>query len=151
MVIDNIVKGINDALAGELLTYNELQPFMDEVIDDINSMLDTVFPAFSEFNYESYPNYPDYNFFPERYIRAVVIKGAAYKFYIMDEEGLQTAPQFGIDYENGKFLMLRDYLEKIPEEFKAENQASVVGLSDVAYIWPCRAPKEETPEPTSNN
>lgn len=135
MTINNIVKGINDELAGELLTYNEVKPFLDQVIDDINAMLDSTFPVFSDFTYESYPdNYPDYNFFPDRYVRTVVIKGAAYKFYVMDEEGMPTAQQFNYNYQDNSFRMLRDYLEQVPEEFKANREASVVDLSDVAYI-----------------
>lgn len=135
MLIDNIVKGINDELAGELLTYNEVKPFLDQVIDDINSMLDTTFPAFTDFTYENYPTkYPNYDFFPEQYIRNVVIKGAAYKFYVMDEEGLPTAQQYGYNYQDNSFKMLRDYLEDVPDEFKAQHKASVYGLSDVAYI-----------------
>lgn len=137
MKIDDIVKGINDELAGELLTYNELKPFLNQVIDDINTQLDSNFPAFTDFNNENYPDlYPDYNFFPERYIRSVLIKGAAYKFYVVDEEGIPTAQQFNYNYQDNLFYMLRDYLEDVPEEFKAEHKASVQGLSDVAYKDP---------------
>lgn len=137
MKINDIVKGINDELAGELLTYNYLQPFLDQVIDDINNQLDSTYPAFSEFTYEKYPDrYPDYNFFPERYIRNVVIKGAAYKWFVMDEEGIPTAQQFQYNYQDNLFYMLRDYLEKVPEEYQADNLASVQNLSDVAYIRP---------------
>lgn len=135
MTIETIVKRVNDALAGELLTYNELKPFLDSVIDDINAMLDTTYPSFSEFTYENYPNnYPDYNFFPEKYIRSVVIIGAAYKFYVMDEEGIPTAQQYSYNYQDNSFCMLRDFVDRVPEEFKADHTGSVFGLSDVAYI-----------------
>lgn len=133
MTITNIVDKINQELAGELLTYNELKPFLDQVIDDINSDLDACFPSFSDFTSENYPQYPDYNFFPDNYIRSVVIKGAAYKFYVMDEEGIPTAQQYQYNYIDNKFLMLRDYLEDVPEEFRAHHHASVHHLWDVAY------------------
>lgn len=132
MTITNIVDKINQELAGELLTYNELKPFLDQVIDDINSDLDACFPSFSDFTSENYPQYPDYNFFPDKYIRSVVIKGAAYKFYVMDEEGIPTAQQYQYNYIDNKFLMLRDYLEKVPDEYKADSYASVRAW-DVAY------------------
>ena len=35
----------------------------------------------------------------------------------MDEEGAQTAMQFQMDFENGKFQMLRDMVYSIPEEY----------------------------------
>ena len=86
MTISKIIKRINEELAGELLTYGELETFLDQVIDDINHQLDSKFPAFSDFSAETYPDrYPDYNFFPQEYGRNVVIKRAAYKFYVMDE------------------------------------------------------------------
>lgn len=134
MTIDNIIKGVNDELAGELLTFNDLKPFLDQTIDDINDNLDTIYPVFSEFTYEAYPDrYPNYDFFPDKYIRNVVIKGAAYKFYVMDEEGIPTAQQFSYNYQDNMFKMVRDYLEDVPEEFMANHKASVEGLSDVAW------------------
>lgn len=136
MTISKIVKRINEELAGELLTYGELETFLDQVIDDINHQLDSKFPAFSDFSAETYPDrYPNYNFFPEEYIRNVVIKGAAYKFYVMDEEGIPTAQMFQYNYQDQLFLMLRDYLEYVPEEFKKDGY-SAVRLCDVAWKEP---------------
>lgn len=137
MTIDNIVKTINDNLAGELLTFNNLKPLLDEVIDDINAKLDSTYPTFSDFTYENYPEvYPNYNFFPDRYIREVVCKGAAYKFYVVDEEGIPTAQQFQYNYTDQLFIMERDFLDKVPEEFQADNSGSVSHLSDVAWKHP---------------
>ena len=136
MTISKIIKRINEELAGELLTYGELETFLDQVIDDINHQLDSKFPAFSDFSAETYPDrYPDYNFFPEEYIRNVVIKGAAYKFYVMDEEGIPTAQMFQYNYQDQLFYMLRDYLEYVPEEFKKDGY-SAVRLWDVAWKEP---------------
>lgn len=127
MVINEIVRGINKSLAGEQLLYKQLEPFMDEVIDDINAKLNSTFPTFSELNVEEvFSGNFDYNFFPERYIRNVVIKGAAYKFYIMDEEGSQVADMYGYDYQTALFLMMRDYIEKVPDEFRSDNTGSLM-------------------------
>lgn len=137
MTIDNIVKNINENLAGELLTFNNLNLFLDETIDDINAKLNSTYPSFSDFTYEKYPDiYPNYNFFPDRYIREVVCKGAAYKFYVMDEEGIPTAQMYQYNYQDELFIMQRDYLEKVPEEYQADNTGSVQGLSDVAWKHP---------------
>lgn len=133
MKIANITSKINELLAGEMLSQTDLLPFMDEVIDEINETLDSTFPVMSEV-IES--GKTDYDFFPDRYVRTVLIKGTAYKFYLMDEEGIQTAQQYGYNYIDAMFTMQRDYLEDVPEEYKAVHQSSVVGLSDVAYIDP---------------
>lgn len=140
MTVANIVKLINIQLAGELLLYKELEPFLDEVIDDINAQLDTRYPTFSEFTstsgQEEYAQYPDYDFFPEKYIREVVAKGAAYKYYVMDEEGIPTAQMYQYNYQDQLFRMLRDYLEDVPPVWKAYHKASVHNLNDVAWKEP---------------
>lgn len=121
MTINEIVKRINKTLAGEQLVYSRLEPFMDEVIDDINEKLNSTYPSFSSLRaVDAFSGETDYNYFPETYIRKVLIKGAAYKFYIMDEEGMQTADMFGYDYQNALFMMMRDYIEKVPEEYRAD-------------------------------
>lgn len=125
MLVTEIVKRINKLLAGEQLTYRQLEPFLDEVIYDINSQLNSCFPAFSELEADI-TSEVDYNFFPEKYVRDVVVKGAAYKFYIMDEEGMQTADMYGYDYQNTLFVMTRDYIDFVPEEYDTEQTGSLV-------------------------
>lgn len=125
MRITNIVQRVNRDLAGENLSYDALVTFLDAVIDDINSKLNAKFPVFSEFNINDHTNYPDYNFFPEKYIRTVVCKGAAYKFFIVDEEGSQTAQQFSYDYKNALFQMERDYLHQVPVEYQETEQGYI--------------------------
>ena len=122
MHINEIVLRVNKNLAGESLEYHEMEPFLDSVIDDINAKLNSRFPVFSEFSRENFPSfYPNYNFFPETYIRKVVLMGAAYKFYVADEEGLQAAPMMGYDYQQNLFEMLRDYLDHVPYRFSKES------------------------------
>lgn len=124
MLLTTVQKLFNEALAGETLSYKEMLPHLDAAIDDINAKLNAVYPVFSDVPYENSES--EYSFFPDKYIRMVVIPGAAWHFYVMDEEGLQTAPQYQVDFENGKFLMQRDMLYKIPEEFQDDDHAGYV-------------------------
>ena len=117
MTLNNIVNLINKKLAGELLTYNEVIIFLDNTIDDINSQLNSCYPAFSELD----SSVSDYNYFPDKYIRSVVVPGAVWYFYVMDEEGMQTAPQYSADYSRGMFTMLRDHLYNVPVEYQADS------------------------------
>ena len=126
MDINTIVKRVNKQLAGEQLVYSQMEEFLDSTIDDINAALNSTFPTFSELSADvEYAGETEYDYFPERYIRSVVIPGAAYKFYIMDEEGMVTAEQFAFDYQQGLFLMQRDYMEQVPEEYRSENSGSI--------------------------
>lgn len=122
MYITNLVRLVNHKLANELLSETELLMYMDSVIDDINAQLNAVFPTFSEVIAEEGINNPDYQAIPDKYLRSVVIVGAAVKFYEADEEGNQTAITFVQDYKQQLFYMLRDYSYNIPEEYKAETQ-----------------------------
>lgn len=129
MLITNIQKLFNSALAGETLSVKEMLPHLDAAIDGINDKLNTCYPVFSELDLTTAN--AEYSYFPDKYIRTVVIPGAAWHYYVMDEEGLQTAPQYQLDYENGKFIMQRDMLYNIPEEFQADEEAgSIVGMED---------------------
>ena len=124
MQLTNIVSLVNSNLAGELLTLNQMIPFLDQTIDEINDKLNTVYPAFSEFDPNEHPDYPDYNFFPDMYIRSVVCVGAAYYFYITDEEGVNAAPMYQQMYQAALFRMERDY-RPANEWLKDENAGSV--------------------------
>lgn len=132
MEITKIVQSVNRKLAGEILIYSEMEVYLDAVIDEINAKLYSCFPVFSEFNNTDYTaEYPDYSFFPDKYIRTVVIPGTAAKFYIQDAEGMATAPQFDVEYLQGLFLMERDYLSQVPEEFQELTDQGILGLTDL--------------------
>lgn len=119
MTLTKIVERVNYLLAGENLTYSELEVHLDSVIDDLNHELNSVFPAFSEFNNTDYGDtYPDYSFFPDRYIRSVVCVGAAFKFFITDEEGAQSAMKYEQDYAKALFMMQRDYSNQVPVAYQ---------------------------------
>lgn len=138
MDLTKIVQKVNNKLAGEMLTYDMMKDYLDDVIDDINARLSTNFPVFSDFTLEAYPEiYPNYSFFPDRYIRSVVTLGAAYKFFVVDEEGLPTAQQFSYDYQDALFIMERDYSDLIPAEFRLDLKASLpmstTGMSETPF------------------
>jgi hypothetical protein len=85
MTTKAIVDHINELLAGETYDYQKYEPYLDRVIDDINSQLNTRYPAYSELKIKgNHGDVPDkFECFPDRYIRLVLIPGAAYYFYIM--------------------------------------------------------------------
>lgn len=126
MQITQIVRMINDKLAGENLSYDALKTHMDAVIDDINAKLNSSFPAFSEFTMVAYPKaYPDYNFFPDKYIRTVVGFGTAYKFFTVDEEGADFAKEFKQEYLKALFYMERDYINQVNELYQEVEQGYI--------------------------
>ena len=134
MYIDQIVSGVNTKLAGETLTYNQMRLFLDECIDDINRELDANFPTFDGLTESS-----EYTAIPDKYIRSVIIVGAAFKFYITDEEGAVTAPQYGWDYKDNLFYMKRDYSCQVPEAYRNAEAGYVAAPTDsttVPYIMP---------------
>lgn len=123
MILNTIIQMINDKCNGELFTFSEIAHHLDATIDDINAKLNSTFPAFTEFTSSAYPEqYPDYNFFPDRWIRSVVVTGVAYKFYTQDEEGADVATALRTEYAQNLFVMQRDYSNSIPEQFRASKQ-----------------------------
>lgn len=138
MIIDKIVRETNKYLAGEQLTYRQLEPFLNATIDDINYALNSEFPSFSDLSDEpGFTGATDYDYFPDKYIRTIVIIGAAYKFYIMDEEGIQTAEKYGYDYEKGLFAMQRDYIDQVPIEYQSDSTGSLeIDLDELREATP---------------
>lgn len=114
MLITDIVARINQKLAGERHTYTELKMYMDAVIDDINTRLNSTYPAFSELTLDI----SNYNYFPDRWIRMVVIPGAAAKYFVTDEEGIDAAPAYAMEYDQNLFLMTRDFFSQVPDIYR---------------------------------
>lgn len=117
MELNKLVERVNAHLAGEMFSYKELEIHLDAVIDDINNRLNAQFPAFSEFNPTDFVDYPNYNFFPDKYLRTVVALGAAFYFYMTDEEGAESAVKYEQEYRKNLFYMERDYSNLVAEEF----------------------------------
>lgn len=129
MHIAVLVNLINHKLADELLSQTQLLMHMDSVIDDINAQLNSTFPTFSEVITKEGVSNPDYQYIPDKYLRSVVVVGAANKYYEIDEEGNATAQLFAQDYRQQLFYMLRDFSMSIPEEYRATDQG-MLPLSD---------------------
>lgn len=125
-----VVDLISKQLGGELVTEAEMLSYIDRVIDDINAQLNACFPTFTEFKTLNQSDDVtllnlDYTPIPDKYIRTVIIPGAAFKFYTTDEEGAYAAPKYEEDYKQGMFYMVRDFSFSIPEEYQAEEQGYV--------------------------
>lgn len=147
MKYNTIINLISKHLADELVSESEMLSYMDRVIDDINARLNTVFPTFTEFKEQQFDyerpddlseiEQLDYTAIPDKYIRTVVIPGAAFKYYSTDEEGGYAAPKYEEDYRQGLFYMERDYSFNIPNEYRADSQGYVnMDLSDTGLIVP---------------
>lgn len=142
MNIQTIVNRVNRKLAGEIETLEEIRDYLDDVIDMINTELNTIFPAFSEL----VDGTVEYDFFPDRYVRSVLIPGAAFYYYQADEEGINASPGYENEFNKGLFFMKRDYSSSIPEEYQAsskqgsitfevEEVTGVRGLEVDGSIW----------------
>lgn len=119
MTLTQIVTYVNKLLAGELLTFAQMVEYLDSVVDEINEDLMAKYPTFTEFTQEDFPDdWPNYTFFPEKYVRNVVCKGAAFKYFTADEEGIATAQNYGWEYKDAKFKMQRDMLDLVPTEYQ---------------------------------
>lgn len=130
MHIANLVNLINHKLADELLSQTQLLMHMDSVVDDINAKLNAMFPTFSEVIAKEGVNNPDYQAIPDKYLRSVVVVGAAHKYYEVDEEGNASAQQFAQDYQAQLFYMLRDYSLSIPAEYRADVVQGAIALDN---------------------
>lgn len=128
MLYNKIIELVSKHLADELVSESEMLSYMDRVIDDINNQMSTSFPTFTEFK-EDNISIPatelDYNIFPDKYIRTVVVPGAAFKYYTTDEEGGYASPKYEEDYRQGLFYMLRDYSFSVPEKYRLDNQGYI--------------------------
>lgn len=147
MNVSLLVSRIQAKLVGEHITYAHIEDLLDDVVDDINSRLNATFPVFSELRTVGGTAPPEsYDAFPDKYLRSVVTSGVAYKFYSRDEEGIRTASDYANDYEYGMFCMIRDYMDQIPEEFRAPTlQGSYTADTDMAYPVPERPLTEVGP------
>lgn len=156
MRVQQIVNLVNTRLAGETLTYKQLVPYFDQAIIDINTQLNAVFPMFSTAVTDTVNG--SYDYIPDSYIVSVIVVGAAYKFFIDDEEGVDAAPALAAEYNTNLYYMLRDYANLVPEEFKASNRgyvdnifpddtdASLGTVSSQAIGSPCFNGKDFNPD-----
>ena len=127
MKVKDLVKLTNTYLAGEQLVYQKLIPFFDEVIDDINNRLSSTYPSFSSLELTNLDGDDAvYDYFPDQYLRSVVAVGAAHKFYIMDEEGVNYDEEYARKYEEALFYMTRDHIDHVPKIFQSDTTGGVL-------------------------
>lgn len=129
MTIQRIIDGVNARLAGEMLSVSELTIHIDSTIDRINARLNTVFPTLSELR-DADPAVAEYTVIPDKYIRTVIIPGAAFYFFTTDEEGADVAPKYEAEFLENLFYMERDYLMLVPEELLADFKQGTFDFSD---------------------
>ena len=125
MLISEMVRRVNEELAGERLTTSKMLAHLDYAIHDINQAMNADFPTVTEYaiaqiaeDDDLTTDTVDYNLFPPRYINTVVVFGAARHFYMVDEEGAVPAPVLDAEYEKNLFFMQRDYIHAVPEAYK---------------------------------
>lgn len=127
MRTDHLIDLVNNLLAGELLNYEDLERHFDACIDDINAKCSTCFPSFSEIREANRGAVPtEYHAIPDKYIRTVIAKGAAAKFFTEDEEGMQTATAYQQEYQEALFYMLRDYADYCDPHYQRFNDRGAI-------------------------
>jgi hypothetical protein len=125
---EDIVKGVNAQLNGEMINFTDLTIHLNAVIGDINDALSSIYPNFTEV--ELLPGYDgNYTLFPDHYIRTVLFPGAAYKYYLAEEEGENVASSLYGTYAMALFIMKRDYGPIVPTIF----QMSAGGVMDMGW------------------
>jgi hypothetical protein len=132
MLYSKVINLISKHLGDDLVTAAEVLGYVDRVVDDINTQLDACFPTFTDFQEVYGADNTDYSAIPDKYIRTVIVPGAAFKYYVTDEEGNQAATKYEEDYRQGLFYMLRDYSSQIPEEYRNVDGGGV-DVSDLTY------------------
>ena len=143
MRYNTLVSLISKHLADEIVSESEMLSYMDRVIDDINARLNTTFPTFTEYK-EAHGdvanNILDYTAIPDKYLRTVVVPGAAFKYYTTDEEGSYASPKYEEDYRTGLFYMERDFSFSIPRQYRAHHQGYIDdgGIDEGLVIPPNR-------------
>lgn len=134
MVYLEIKKELNVLLNGELLPWRQLVGHLNYAIDEINTALNTCFPTISA---DSTANDlgQEYTAIPDKYIRSVVLPGAAHHYYMVDDEGTTSELDFARQFEAGKFYMLRDFSYNIPAEYRVQDNAdgSFAGSVESTY------------------
>lgn len=147
-LVDTVNRGY---ISSDYLRWPDCAYFMDAVIDDINDMLQSKYPTFSEWadfcedwnNLIMEHNFPVhlkrsadvYDAFPDQYLRSVVALGTAVKFYERDEEGEQVAQQYQFKYSQALFIMTRDFHELVPRFF-TDNRGGFIDFTFIEEAGP---------------
>lgn len=148
-----ILKRINIYLDGEMLRMQDVYPYLDGVIFEINTALQTCFPSFTDRALEE--DYADdYVAFPDKYIANVIVPGVAYKFYVQDEEGENVSSMYGNLYQQNLFYMQRDLMEFVEEKYIDKDAAGYITMEPFqlgGYYYGYRKEVQKTETSQTNN
>lgn len=115
-------KQLNTMLNGELVPWKRLIQHINYAIDEINTVMNTVFPIVDPEGSAADMN-TDYDAIPNKYIRTVILPGAVHHYFMVDDEGTSPEIDFARQFEAGKFFMLRDYSSSVPDVYKVKDNA----------------------------
>lgn len=136
--LDLVIDEINADLSSKFPAFSLFEPetFPDYKLEEYIVLDDNGKPVLDEEGHfvidenKREEVYSNYDFFPDKYIRSVVIPGAAYKWFSVDEEGASTAPLMQAEYEKARFEMVRDYIDYVPYEYIND---TIGGIMDPFY------------------
>lgn len=109
MTAEQIKQEVNQSLAGEMMSWKMMLPHLNWALDNINSTLCTKYPALTR-DSEGLTKIPD------KYIRNCLIPGAVHHYYMVDDEGATGETDFLNQFNQGLFLMQRDFSMLILDE-----------------------------------
>ena len=115
MQVSDLKTRINQDLAGELMSLKMMLSHINWAIDNINSELNACFPILKDTDTE-------YTAIPDKYIRSVIVPGAVHHYYMVDDEGATGEQDFNQMFQNGLFIMLRDYSHLIPARYQDDGE-----------------------------
>jgi hypothetical protein len=129
-----IKKELNILLNGELVPWKRLIGHINYAIDAINTDMNTCFPTISV-DSSADDLGTEYTAIPDKYIRTVILPGAAHHYYMVDDEGTTPEIDFAREFAAGKFYMLRDYSCSVPAQYRVQDNedGSFAGSVESTY------------------
>lgn len=126
MLKAHIVKRINEKMFEGLYSYEDMKYELDDAIILINNTMHSKFPFMSEF-FEATPE-GNYDFFPEEYIRSVVIEYVVSALYRREGEFSNEFNTAVGAYNRGLEVMFRDHYHRVPEEY-LDQEVGVIAMN----------------------
>ena len=137
-----ILKRVNRLLITFKVNWEDLVDELDMGIEEINKYLSTKYPAVSEVLDEfSSPNDTysyrsggeDRYFFPIKYFNSIVIPFAATQLLTIEEEFSEIYAKYANEWQENLFVMARDEISSIPQEFISAPQGVYFTNPDPAF------------------
>lgn len=121
MQIYKIVEHVNRQMDDEMYVWFDIEYIAQKVLDEINDRLSSNFPEIEGFGEDEGA---DYNFFPNRWIRGVLIPGIIYELLVVQDEFENLSFQRLREKQEGLEKMFRDYT--VPEEYQLDGDIGVM-------------------------